>query len=161
MTHTDIILKQCKLQGATSPAQIAGFARAYENARWIALEEPSGIDWKFVIHHWASMIEPEKANGYRRVPVFFSNGNRALDANLVPRAMKFLCFGLDNETKRLENLRYPPLQLDIDAPTQLYKEFEVIHPFLDGNGRVGHLIWAVLKMFQNEHWPMELPPEVF
>lgn len=45
------------------------------------------------------------------------------------------------------------------GPDELYYIFETIHPLNDGNGRVGHLMWAIDKVRNGEGWPEELPPE--
>ncbi|MDX1535796.1 MAG: Fic family protein, partial [Candidatus Spechtbacterales bacterium] len=45
--------------------------------------------------------------------------------------------------------------------TNIYKEFELIHPFEDGNGRVGDLLWKVSIARKSGEWPEELPPDLF
>jgi hypothetical protein len=45
------------------------------------------------------------------------------------------------------------------ASDELYYEFEFIHPFNDGNGRVGHLMWAIDMVRRTGEWPQILPPE--
>lgn len=42
---------------------------------------------------------------------------------------------------------------------ELFYEFEFIHPFNDGNGRVGHLMWAIDTVRRTDEWPKTLPPE--
>lgn len=42
---------------------------------------------------------------------------------------------------------------------QLFYEFEDTHPFHDGNGRVGHLMWAIDIMRRTGEWPQALPPD--
>ncbi|HEU5121370.1 MAG TPA: Fic family protein [Candidatus Saccharimonadales bacterium] len=42
---------------------------------------------------------------------------------------------------------------------ELFYEFEYIHPLNDGNGRVGHLMWAIDVVRRTGVWPVSLPPE--
>jgi Fic family protein len=45
------------------------------------------------------------------------------------------------------------------SPDELFYEFEATHPFNDGNGRVGHLMWALAIVRGGGTWPIILPPE--
>lgn len=162
LTHKDkrLIIQQCRNQGATWPEQIAGFAIAYTDAKWfneVAKREgdkgmPDGIKGfeaclDFFLNkvlEWAAMIEPRNDNGYRKIPVVFQNGNSGIHPDLIERAMRNL-FKFDKSH---------PMKAD-----ELYKEFEKIHPFEDGNGRLGHLLWATKKLAETGKWPKTLPPE--
>ncbi len=146
-----LIVKQCTLQHAILPRQVAGFTAVYVEAKNIAETDHLEVAnnrfanyMKEQILIWADMIEPCNVLGYRKVPVVFANGNRGLAPEHIERQMKLWC----------EHV------FDME-PEDAYTAFEKIHPFQDGNGRLGHVLWAVLVTFQTGIWPMYLPPDVF
>ena len=147
----ELIKMQCEIQGATSLPEVEGFTKAYAYAKDFAHSEsllnltPENV--LSLVDKLINYTEPNKnSNGYRKIPVTFSNGTRGLNPALIPEQME----------KWAEAFVYS----NQDEIT-LYKRFEEIHPFVDGNGRVGDLLWKINVKRKGNAWPEELPPNVF
>jgi hypothetical protein len=72
------------------------------------------------------IVEPGKVLGFRNVPAFI-DGKPALNSSLIEHSLESL---LDNR--------------EVLTPEEFYQEFEEIHPFVDGNGRVGAILYNLL-----------------
>lgn len=144
-----LIRAQCELQGADSKEQILGFAEAYLEAKNLAMDKEklnslAPEELEDLILRWAAIIERRNEKGLRTTEVTFKDGSMALKAENVPRAMI-------NFSKSYLNMK----------PTEVYKEFQRIHPLEDGNGRLGDLLWKISKAKVTGNWPEELPPDIF
>lgn len=154
LTAKDIALvnAQCELQFATSKEQIQGFAQAYKEAKQLVMENLedfkafSGEKVETMILNFAELIETRNQKGYRRVPVTFAGGGTALKPELIERAMESFSQAYAE---------------DLMEPVEAYAEFEKIHPFEDGNGRLGDLLWKMAIARKTGQWPEELPPNIF
>ena len=91
----------------------------------------------------ARYVEPGRnQRGFRETPVFIYEGWRpTIDWRSVPESVQALM-------EHGEEL----------TPLKFYVEFEVIHPFADGNGRVGAILYNWLRGTLNEP---ETPADVF
>lgn len=94
------------------------------------------------LDEWARLIEPQKnAHGLRNTPVHFADGSFAIDADLVPQALQSLLWAWGAGTLTAE---------------EIYQELEEIHPYIEGNGRLGALLFNLKR---GTLINMETPPE--
>ncbi|OGY26191.1 MAG: hypothetical protein A2Z11_00505 [Candidatus Woykebacteria bacterium RBG_16_43_9] len=152
LTETDkeLILKQCENQKATSTEEVSAFTDAYREAKKFAftatLSQLSEEEVLSLVKDLAELTVPQTKGQYRTVPVTFRSGERGIDPALIERAMSSWAQAFAaNQLSALE----------------AYEEFEKIHPFVDGNGRVGDLVWKIATVKESGKWPEELPPDVF
>ncbi len=89
-----------------------------------------------------SLIEPQvNAKGFRTLPVMIHGKLAGVTPNSIRHALEGLCDAYnDNRVNRNE----------------LYQEFESIHPFADGNGRVGFVLYNLSNLDFSAH--LETPP---
>ena len=91
--------------------------------RYAQLADNDGEFFLQTVEELGRMIEPSKnANGIRQCQVFIG-GHRPPEPKELRRLL----------ARWWENL-------DKMEPLEAYKEFEMIHPFVDGNGRTGKII---------------------
>lgn len=154
------ILQECEKQRAMGPRQIAGFAAAYAHAKGLIFEDSP----RLAVRRWleeeilgmARLIEPRNAQGYRKVPVTFSGGGTAIPWENVPRAMHsfvdlYARWMGEDPTVRICNPK-EQVGFSLFTPQALYEEFQKIHPFEDGNGRVGMLLAAMATADAAGRW---------
>lgn len=89
------------------------------------------------------LVEPGKnpLHQWRNVAVTIGGHTALMKHELIPRAMR--------------NLIKAWPTLDADA---WYREFEEIHPFVDGNGRVGSILWNLHNGYLVNNCP-SVPPD--
>ncbi|HEX6756771.1 MAG TPA: Fic family protein [Mycobacteriales bacterium] len=88
-------------------------------------------------------------------PLIGSPRNRPEDATFVPPVVEEMWRALD-DWERYVHDRSPQLPLLVRTAL-LHYQFETIHPFLDGNGRIGRLI-VVLHLIEQGALPEPLLP---
>lgn len=103
-----------------------------------ALEYVRPFDVRVIHHTLMHRLLPSEAGRYRECPVFIG-GRQAPDYATVPGDVDSWCNALNDtltgakpvqSAERLEQLA-----------KELHVEFERIHPFIDGNGRTGRILW--------------------
>lgn len=147
LSQIEFCAEECKRQksGETSVFWMCeAFAWVKENCTQLTTRmEVIDVDKRLqVVHRLAKLIEPEKnRNGFRGTEVHFRNMSFGLKAELIPQAMK--------------NLLEAWNELDAD---QFYLEFQKIHPYIDGNGRTGALLYILNKFILDN--PVA-PPDFF
>lgn len=117
--------------------------RMCEAYAFVAHSPTFGWDME-TMHHLAYLInDPDVPNGYRTTPIYFLDGELAVDAKLIESAMERLFDAIVDE--RITGL-------------QVYKEFELIHPYLNGNGRLGAIVY---NRYEGAMDHPKAPPEIF
>lgn len=140
MDAMDYVASETERQSGTLKEAI-GMYRAWEFAcTW----RKSGVGYS---HEFIQMLcyLINGVSGYRSVPAVFNQGMPAVPASVVPHAMDVLIDAMN--TNALRGLRSPA--------SDYTEEFLKIHPFTDGNGRVGSLLWNM--MCSNIQYPEPMP----
>ncbi|MBI4838989.1 MAG: Fic family protein [Nitrospirae bacterium] len=126
-----------------------GHAKAYDHIHSLLDKNITEEDVLLLHKLFFQQIDPENAGRYRNKNVIITGTDYLLpDYNKVPELMK----------KHIKNINDPvsdrhPLEQAID----LHAGFESIHPFMDGNGRIGRLLLSILTM-KNGFCPVIIPP---
>jgi Fic family protein len=126
-----------------------GHAKAY-NHIYSLLDRPICEEDVLFLHKlFFQQIDAENAGRYRQKNVIITGTDYLPpDYQKVPELME----------KHIENLNMNVEDKHIlEWASCLHAEFEAIHPFTDGNGRIGRLLLSILSM-KNGYSPVIIPP---
>ena len=126
-----------------------GHAKAYDHIHSLLDKDISEEDVLHLHKLFFQQIDPENAGRYRIQNVIITGTDYLPpDYSDVSKLMKNYIADLNRVAKDkhlLENV------------SDLHAEFESIHPFIDGNGRIGRLLLSILTM-KNGYCPVIIPP---
>ena len=126
-----------------------GHAKAYDHIYSLLDRSISEDDVLFLHRLFFEQIDPENAGRYRQRNVIITGTDyMPPDHHKVPALMKEHIKNLNKTAKN---------QHVLEQASDLHAEFEAIHPFTDGNGRIGRLLLSILSM-KNGYCPIIIPP---
>lgn len=130
-------------------SEAIGHAKAYDHI-YSLLNKPISEEDVLHLHRlFFQQIESENAGRYRqRNVIITATDYLPPDYHKVPALMKKHVENLNRDTQD----KHP-----LEQVSDLHAEFEAIHPFTDGNGRIGRLLLSILTI-KNGYCPSIIPP---
>jgi Fic family protein len=126
-----------------------GHAQAYDHIYLLLEKKISEEDVLHLHKQFFSGIDAENAGQYRKTNVIITGTDYLPpDYHKVPALMKR---HMANINKRPNN------QHPLIRAADLHSEFESIHPFVDGNGRIGRLLLSLMTI-RHGYCPVIIPP---
>lgn len=126
-----------------------GHAKAYDHIYTMFDKPVTEESIQFLHKLFFEQIDSTNAGIYRKKNVIIT-GTDFLppDHQKVPEMMKKHISNINQDVKNKHPLEWA---------SYLHTEFESIHPFIDGNGRIGRLLLSIFTM-KNSYSPVIIPP---
>jgi len=126
-----------------------GHAKAYDYIYTLMSRPISEEDILFLHRLFFQQIDFDNAGRYRQKNVIITGTDYLPpDHQKVPELMKNYIANLNTNVEDKHILK---------QASDLHAEFELIHPFSDGNGRIGRLLLSILTM-KDGYCPVIIPP---
>lgn len=150
-SETKVIIEEGITVGGKSLREhfeAVGHARAYDHIYSLLNRTVSEEDVLHLHRLFFQQIDPENAGRYRQRNVIITGTDYLPpDYREVPVLMKKHIEYLNRDVQD----KHP-----LERASDLHAEFEAIHPFIDGNGRIGRLLLTILSM-KNGYCPVIIP----
>jgi hypothetical protein len=141
------IAEECERQGSGG-ASVYNMLKAWEYA-FISWDNCDKLTIEF-IEEIGKLVEPEdNKKGFRQIRIFVSDDFTSIEKSPWERVPEQLQHLIDSYYEGL----LEPSHKEAETPEdQFYFEYENIHPFRDGNGRSGKIIYNFLLGKLNNPW---------
>lgn len=134
-----VMAQECARQ-RSGEMSVSDLAHAVYFAHRMMYGEPVSVE---SIEILGSIVEPRvNARGFRRLPVFIDGRVAGVHADNIRSTLEALCDAYN--CGRVSGAEF-------------YQEFESIHPFADGNGRVGFVLYNLGNLGLSGH--LQAAPE--